>query len=148
MGPAAIWVIGLMVFSVFFIGIAGFIGEVETNYNVDAGSSFTDVSNAFDDVINDTSISTLQSQYNASSGEWENPSDVSGFTALSWPGHVFKSFAAVINALFGVEGISREMIGAVGVSTGLNPDIMNILITISVFALLFIVVRGMTGRDL
>jgi|7_EtaG_2_1085326.scaffolds.fasta_scaffold00845_2 hypothetical protein len=148
MGPAAKWVVGLMVFSAFFVGFAGFIGEVATNYEVDAGTSFTDVSSAFENVINDSSISTLQSEYNQSSGEWENPSDVSGFTALSWPGHIYKTFAAVISALFGVEQVSREMIGEVGVATNLNPAIMNIIITIAVFCLLFIVVRAMTGRDL
>ena len=37
MGPGMKWAMGLLIISAFFVGIAGFIGNIETNYGLDMG---------------------------------------------------------------------------------------------------------------
>jgi len=157
MGQASKWVIGLLMVSLFFIGISGFIGEFETNYNMDTGSQFANITAAFEDT---SFADDIQANADTAEAQWDNSNSAEGGLlgwALSWPGHMLKTFAAVFSAFFNVEPVAREMLSETADATGLSAQgqgdsnngaaIVAILGTIIGMAVIFTITRLMTGRD-
>mgnify|MGYP003148405528 CR=1 FL=1 len=156
MGPAMKWVIGLLIISAFFTGIASFIGQIETNYELDLGDGWNNVSTAFEGVAEDEDFTNIDSAYQTAEGNWtiqeDSAAGLAGW-ALSWPGHIFKTFAGVFRTIFGLGSISQEMVSTTGDAIGLDDTsegaaLINIFITIGAMALLFIGLRAYIGRDI
>ena len=157
MGPASKWVIGMLMISLFFIGISAFIGEFETNYDMDTGSQFADINNAF----RNTSFSQeIQSQGSEAVGNWKTDEDTSSSLsgwALSWPGQILKVFAAVFTSFTKVGPVATDMLVETASATGLSSQggeggnegalIVGIIVTIMGLALIFAITKLMTGRD-
>tara|TARA_R100001530_G_scaffold125792_1_gene94406 strand:- start:445 stop:915 length:471 start_codon:yes stop_codon:yes gene_type:complete len=155
MGPAMKWAIGLLLISAFFMGISGFIGEISNNYNLTTGEGFANISSSFSNISTSVPIQNLSNTYNSSQASAFNPQDSSSTLAgwaLSWPGHIFKTFSAVFQTFWGLGSVSQDMIASTTDAVGLDDTnqgiaITTILITIGSIALIFIGLRAWTGRD-
>tara|TARA_Y100000310_G_C20688721_1_gene820786 strand:- start:1560 stop:2036 length:477 start_codon:yes stop_codon:yes gene_type:complete len=157
MGPASKWVIGLLMISLFFIGIAGFIGEFETNYDMDTGSQFVNITAAFEDT---SFAGDITVEGTSAIGGWETDEDsksgVLGW-ALSWPGQILRTFAAVFTSFSNVGPVATDMLSETASATGLSSQggeggsegalIVGILGTIIGLAIIFAITKLMTGRD-
>jgi len=155
MGPGMKWAMGLLIISAFFVGIAGFIGNIETNYGLDMGDEFANVSSAFENIYGSDEINQIEEDYKSSEGNWTSGEDsASGEAgwALSWPGHILKTFASVFRTIFSLGSLSESMVATTANTMQLDTSdsgvlIKNILITLVGIALVFIGLRAYTGRD-
>lgn len=155
MGPGMKWTMGILIISAFFVGIAGFIGNIETNYGLDMGDEFANISSAFETIYESDEITQIKDDFQSAEGNWTSGEDAASGEAgwaLSWPGHILKTFASVFRTIFSLGSISESMASTTANTMQLDTSdsgvlIKDILITLIGIALVFIALRAYTGRD-
>lgn len=154
------WVTGIFLITAIFVALLSFLandeqtGFFQTNSVTYLNVTWANLSTTVDSIgqPNNTVISEIYGNQNESLESWQDAETVS-YGALSYWDKMVKALAVAVRSLTGIGEMASSVATPAGEATGLTDSaggqvLMAILMVCLVTAIIFMILRAMTGRDL
>tara|TARA_R100001530_G_scaffold99281_1_gene69013 strand:+ start:1934 stop:2401 length:468 start_codon:yes stop_codon:yes gene_type:complete len=147
------WVTGILLLVGMLVSMLAFTDNFLAENNVEyMNHTWANLSTSVTDIANNTITNDIYDNANNSLTAWEDESTVS-FGALSYWDKMIQALGIASRSLTGLGEIASSLITPAGQGTGLSDSeagqtLILILTTCMIIAILFMILRAMTGRDL
>ena len=148
------WVTGILLITAMLVAFLSFTDSFMIDNDVQMNRTWANLSQTVEEIAgaNSSIVNDMYSNANESLTSWQDTETVT-YGALSYWDKMVKSLGVAFRSLTGLGDIASSLITPAGEATGLTDSeagqtLIYILMSILAIAVVFMILRAMTGRDL